>query len=201
MGLSQRGKTDTCATDYQQCGGSPRPKAERGSGWSCPVKWCKSVTLVVSVVSHITSWDSTLKDWSLWSVQVKLNQDERPSSAARAAIDRSVVRSVGSSTSAQGDAGLDRPVIASVKLKEGTTTILPRGGAHQGVVLSPMRFQPAGGGAQKQLRRTRSVVYGCKRVPYWMDRRLQCFVGPDYCATTTLGLTFELTTATMGNPG
>ena len=35
------------------------------------------------------------------------------------------------------------------------------------------------------------MVYDCKRIPYWMDRRLKCFVGPDYGATTTLGLPFE----------
>ena len=41
-----------------------------------------------------------------------------------------------------------RPVIAGAKLREGTTTILPRGGALQGVGLSSMRFHPTGGGPE-----------------------------------------------------
>ena len=55
---------------------------------------------------------------------------------ARAAIDLSVVR---------GSVGSYRPVIAGAKLREGTTTILPRGRALQGVGLSSMRFHPIGG--------------------------------------------------------
>ena len=42
-------------------------------------------------------------------------------------------------------AGSYRPVIAGAKLREGTTTILPRGRALQGVGLSSMRFHPIGG--------------------------------------------------------
>ena len=42
--------------------------------------------------------------------------------------------------------GSYRPVIAGAKLREGTTTILPRGRALQGVGLSSMRFHPIGGG-------------------------------------------------------
>ena len=43
---------------------------------------------------------------------------------------------------------LDRigPVIAGAKLREGITTILPRGRALQGIGLSSMRFHPIGGG-------------------------------------------------------
>ena len=40
------------------------------------------------------------------------------------------------------------PVIAGAKLRDGTTTILPRGRALQGVGLSSMRFHPIGGGPE-----------------------------------------------------
>ena len=46
----------------------------------------------------------------------------------------------------RGSVGSYRPVIAGAKLMEGTTTILPRGRAHQGVGLSSMRFHSIGGG-------------------------------------------------------
>ena len=74
------------------------------------------------------------------------DQDGRPSGAARAAIDLSVVRGVGSSTVVRASVGSYRTVIACTKLREGTTTILPRGRALQGVGLSSMRFHPIGGG-------------------------------------------------------
>ena len=45
-----------------------------------------------------------------------------------------------------GSVGSYRPVIAGAKLREGTTTILPRGRALQRVGLSSMRFHPTGGG-------------------------------------------------------
>ena len=48
--------------------------------------------------------------------------------AALTAIDLSVVRGVGSSKVVRGSAGSYRPVIAGAKLREGTTTILPREG-------------------------------------------------------------------------
>ena len=70
------------------------------------------------------------------------DQDGRPSGTARAAIDLSAVRGVGSSTVVRGSAGSHRPVIAGAKLREGITTILPRGRALQGVGLSSMRFRP-----------------------------------------------------------
>ena len=56
------------------------------------------------------------------------DQDGRPSGAALPAIDLSVVRGVGSSTVVRGSVGSYRPVIAGAKLREGKTTILPRGG-------------------------------------------------------------------------
>ncbi len=74
------------------------------------------------------------------------DQDERPSGAAITAIDLSVVRGVGSSTVVPRSVGSYRPVIAGAKLREVTTTILPRGRALQGVDLSSMRFHPIGGG-------------------------------------------------------
>ena len=54
------------------------------------------------------------------------DQDGRSSGAALPAIDLSVVRGVGSSTFVPGSVGSYRPVIAGAKLREGTTTILPR---------------------------------------------------------------------------
>ena len=75
------------------------------------------------------------------------DQDGRPSGAALPVVDLSVVRDVGSSTVVPGSVGSYRPVIAGAKLREGTTTILPRGGrALQGVALSSMRFHPTGRG-------------------------------------------------------
>ena len=74
------------------------------------------------------------------------DQDGRPSGAALPAIDLSVVRGVGSSKVVPGSVGSYRPVIAGAKLREGTTTILPRGRTLQGVGLSSMRFHPIGGG-------------------------------------------------------
>ena len=47
-----------------------------------------------------------------------------------------------------GSAGSYRPVIAGAKLREGITTILPRGRALQGVGLSSVRFHPIGGGPE-----------------------------------------------------
>ena len=76
------------------------------------------------------------------------DQDGRPSGAALPSIDLSVVRGVGSSTVVRGSVGSYRPVIAGAKLREGTTTILPRGRALQEVGLSSMRFHPIGGGPE-----------------------------------------------------
>ena len=48
-----------------------------------------------------------------------------------------------------GSVGSYRPVIAGAKLREGITTILPRGRALQGVGLYSMRFHPIGGGLKR----------------------------------------------------
>ena len=74
------------------------------------------------------------------------DQDGRPSGAALPVVDLSVIRGVGSSKVVRGSVGSYRPVIAGAKLREGTTTILPRGRALQGVGLSSMRFHPIRGG-------------------------------------------------------
>ena len=74
------------------------------------------------------------------------DQDGRSSGAALPVVDLSVVRGVGSSTVVPGSVGSYRPVIAGAKLRENTTTILPRGRALQGVGLSSMRFHSIGGG-------------------------------------------------------
>ena len=75
-------------------------------------------------------------------------QDGRPSGAALSSIDLPVVRGVGSSKAVPGSVGSYRPVIAGAKLREGTTTILPRGRALQGAGLSSMRFHPTGEGPE-----------------------------------------------------
>ena len=36
------------------------------------------------------------------------------------------------------------------------------------------------------------MVHGEKRIPYWIDRRLTGLAGPDYDATISFGLPFEL---------
>ena len=73
------------------------------------------------------------------------DQDGRPSGAALPAIDLSTVRGVGSSTVVPGSAGSYRPVIAGAKLRESTTTILPRGGeCSRESLWSSMRFHPTG---------------------------------------------------------
>ena len=73
------------------------------------------------------------------------DQDGRPFGAARTAIDLSVVRGVGSSKVVPGSVGSYRPVIAGAKLREGKTTILPRGRALQGVALPSEHLHPIGG--------------------------------------------------------
>ena len=87
------------------------------------------------------------------------DQDGRPSGAARAAIDLSVVRGVGSSMVVPGSVGSYRPVIAGAKLREGTTTILPRGGerSRESACLQ-CAFTPLAGARRRQ-RRTRSMVH------------------------------------------
>ena len=36
------------------------------------------------------------------------------------------------------------------------------------------------------------MVHGKNRIPYWIDRRLTGLAGPDYDATISFGLPFEL---------
>ena len=79
-----------------------------------------------------------VKHWSLRSVQVKLSK-MGGRLVRLPVVDLSVVRGVGSSV-VPGSVGSYRPVIAGAKLREGITTILPRGRALQGVGLSSMRF-------------------------------------------------------------
>ena len=89
-----------------------------------------------------------VRHWSLRSVQVKLIKMGGRLVLARTAVDLSVIRGVGSSMVVPGSVGSYRPVIAGAKLREGKTTILPRGRALQGVGLSSMRFHPIGGGPE-----------------------------------------------------
>ena len=119
------------------------------------------------------------------------DQDGRPSGAARAAVGLSVVRGVGSSTVVPGSVGSYRPVIAGAKLREGTTTVLPRGGERSKE--SPClqcAFAPLAGARRRQ-RRTRIMVHGKNRIPYWIDRRLTGLAGPEYHATISFGLPIE----------
>ena len=86
-----------------------------------------------------------VKHWSLRSVQVKLiKMGGRLVRHSRRLIFQ--LSEVGSSTVVRGSVGSYRPIIAGAKLREGTTTILLRGRALQGVGLSSMRFHPIGGG-------------------------------------------------------
>ena len=119
------------------------------------------------------------------------DQDGRPSGAARPVVDLSVVRDVGSSTVVRGSVGSYRPVIAGAKLREGTTTILPRGGerSRESACLQ-CAFAPLAGARRRQ-RRTRIMVHGKNRIPYRLDRRLTGLAGPDYDAPISFGLPFE----------
>ena len=107
----------------------------------------------VSVYSGVQPWELPSPVMSAQGGQAlvaaeragQADQDGRPSGTARAAINLSVVRGVGSSMVVPGSVGSYRPVIADAKLRENATTILPRGRALQGVALSSMRFHPIGG--------------------------------------------------------
>ena len=74
------------------------------------------------------------------------DQDGRSSGAARAAVDFSVVRGVGSWKSVPRRVGLCRPVIAGARVGERRPTIVPRGRALQGAALSSERLQSLDGG-------------------------------------------------------
>ena len=119
------------------------------------------------------------------------DQDGRPSGAARAAIDLSVVRGVGSSTVVRGSVGSYRPVIAGAKLREGITTILPRGESAPGSRLVFNVLSPHWRGTRRRQRWTRSMVHGKNRIPYRIDRRLTGLAGPDYAAPISFGLPIE----------
>ena len=128
------------------------------------------------------------------------DQDGRSSGAALPAVDLPVIRGVGSSTVVRGSVGSYRPVIAGTKLREGITTIMPRGRALQGVGLSSMRFHPIGGARRRQ-RWTKGMVHGKKRTPYWIDRRLIGLAGPDIMPPSRLDWLLSLKTPNIGNPG
>ena len=119
------------------------------------------------------------------------DQDGRPSGAALPVVDLSVIRGVGSSTVVRGSVGSYRPVIAGAKLREGTTTILPRGRARsRESACLQCAFTPLAGARRRQ-RRTRNMVHGKNRIPYWIDRRLTGLAGPEYDATISFGLPIE----------
>ena len=119
------------------------------------------------------------------------DQDGRPSGAARAAIDLSVVRGVGSSKVVPGSVGSYRPVIAGAKLREGTTTILPREGERSRESACLQCASTPFAGARRRQRRTRSMVHGKNRIPCWIDRRLTGLAGLESDATISFGLPFE----------
>ena len=119
------------------------------------------------------------------------DQDGRPSGAALPVVDLSVIRGVGSSTVVRGSVGSYRPVIAGAKLREGTTTILPRGRARsRESACLQCAFTPLAGARRRQ-RRTRNMVHGKNRIPYWIDRRLTGLAGSHDDATISLGLPIE----------
>ena len=51
-------------------------------------------------------------------------------------------------------------------------------------------FTPLAGDRRRK-RRTRSMVHGKNRIPYWIDRRLSGLAGPEYHATISFGLPLE----------
>ena len=147
-----------------------------------------------------------VKHWSLRSVQVKLDQDGRPSWCGTwiGGRDLSVIRGVGSSTVVPGSVGSYRQsVIAGAKLREGTTTILPRWRALQGVGLSSMRFHPiVQRGPEDDQRWTRTMVRGKNRIPYWIDRRLTASLqNLTMMLPSRLGCPLSLKTPNMGDTG
>ena len=83
-----------------------------------------------------------VKHWSLRSVQVKLIK----MGGRLVRHSRRLIFQLSEVSVPRGSVGSYRSVIAGAKLREGTTTILPRGRALQGVGLSSMRFHPIGGG-------------------------------------------------------
>ena len=120
------------------------------------------------------------------------DQDGRPSGAALPVVDLSVIRGIGSSTVVRGSVGSYRPVIAGAKLREGTTTILPRGRARsRESACLQCAFTPLAGARRRQ-RWTRTMLHGKNRIPYRIDRKLTGLAEPDDDATISLGLPFEL---------
>ena len=118
------------------------------------------------------------------------DQDGRPSGAALPVVDLSVIRGVGSSTVVRGSVGSYRPVIAGAKLREGTTT-MPRGRARsRESACLQCAFTPLAGARRRQ-RRTRNMVHGKNRIPYWIDRRLTGLAVSHDDATISLGLPIE----------
>ena len=137
-----------------------------------------------------------VRHWSLRSVQVKLikmgGRLVRHSRWLIFQLSRgAVIRGVGSSTVVRGSVGSYRPVIAGAKLREGTTTILPRGRARsRESACLQCAFTPLAGARRRQ-RRTRNMVHGKNRIPYWIDRRLTGLAGSHDDATISLGLPIE----------
>ena len=89
-----------------------------------------------------------------------------------------------------GSVGSYRPVIAGTKLREGKTTILPRGRALQGVGLSSMRFHPTGG-EPKTTKTDKKHGSRQESHPLLDRRRLTGLAGPEYHATISFGLPIE----------
>ena len=74
---------------------------------------------------------------------------------------------------------------------EGTTTILPSGRARsRESACLQCAFTPLAGARRRQ-RRTRNMVHGKNRIPYWIDRRLTGLAGSHDDATISLGLPIE----------
>ena len=83
------------------------------------------------------------------------------------------------------------------KLREGITTILPRGRAFQGVRLVFNALSPLAGDRRRQ-RWTSSMVHGKKRIPYWIDRRLTGLADPNIMPSSRLGCPLSLKTPNYG---
>ena len=50
-----------------------------------------------------------------------------------------------------------------------------------------MRFHLIGGESEDDKDGREGVLYDCKRIPYWIDRQLTCFAGPEYDACISFG--------------
>ena len=140
-----------------------------------------------------------VRHWSLRSVQVKLIKMGGRLVRALPSIDLSVVRGVGSSTVVSGSVGSYRPVIAGTKLMAGMQSrSCQEGERSRESACLQCAFTPLAGARRRQ-RWTRSMVHSKKRIPYWIDRRMNGLAGPDIMPSSRLDCPLSMKTPNMGN--